>query len=164
LVAYSAWYVIRLQVAFVYFQASVGKMPVREWADGTAVYYWFLDPWFGMPGWLAPLVMPFLRNGVVLTSVTWGVIGLEFLLCTALVMAPRFWGALLRMGVALHLGIALIHGLVSFALVMFAALLLFLRPIHEPLMGLGALSRLVSRLTSWRGEGAVTREASVTDT
>jgi antimicrobial peptide system SdpB family protein len=130
--SYSAWYVIRLQVAVVYFQASVGKMVVREWYDGTAVYYWFHDPWFGMPNWLGHVLTPILQNGPFVTLLTWGVIALEFVLCTALVMAPRFWRPLLYMGFALHIGIAVVHGLISFALVMFGALLLYLRPIGKP--------------------------------
>jgi hypothetical protein len=39
---------------------------------------------------------------------------------------------LLASGLLLHGGIMLIHGLVSFGLVMFAALILFLRPVERP--------------------------------
>jgi hypothetical protein len=48
-------FLIRLQVAFIYFHAAVGKMPISDWANGTAVYYWFNNPTFGMCNWMKPI-------------------------------------------------------------------------------------------------------------
>lgn len=42
LVAGSAFNVIRLQVAVIYFVASTSKLSVPEWSNGTALYYWLL--------------------------------------------------------------------------------------------------------------------------
>jgi hypothetical protein len=48
----------------------------------------------------------------------------------ALTMPKRYWKPLLVAGIALHAGIALIQGLVSFSIVMTAALILYLRPVE----------------------------------
>lgn len=50
----------------------------------------------------------------------------------ALVMPKKAWGFLLPLGIAFHVGIAVVHGLVSFGFAMIAALVLYLRPTDEP--------------------------------
>lgn len=153
LVARTSLVIIRVQVAVVYLHASVGKMAVDEWTDGTALYYWFTDPTFGMPGRLDPILMPLVSNGITVALMTWGVILFELLLFTALVMERRWWSTMLTLALLFHSGIAIIHGLPSFALAMFGALILFLRPpekivaldwIPDPI--LHALPRLKARL------------------
>lgn len=78
----------------------------------------------------------------LLTMVTWGVLGLEALLLAGLIVDRKHGGMLLALGVAMHVGIGLIHGIVSFAPIMLGALLLFLRPLDERLH--------VARLFAWR--------------
>src|SRR5262249_22982765 len=58
LVASSALLVIRLQVAVIYFHSAVSKFGTTEWANGTAVYYWFNHPIFGLGGWMKRLAWP----------------------------------------------------------------------------------------------------------
>ena len=131
LVAQWALALVRLQVAGIYFHAAVGKFAIEEWADGTALYYWLLHPGLGAPNWLAPILGPVLRNGIGVSLLTWSVIVLEFFLCMGLVIAKprRKW--LLVLGISLHAGIIVVHGLVSFGLTMTAALILFLRPMEQ---------------------------------
>jgi antimicrobial peptide system SdpB family protein len=131
LVARIALALARLQVAGIYFHAAVGKFAVTEWADGTALYYWFLHPGLGAPSWLAPLLRPLLLDAGFLSFLTWSVLVLEVFLCTGLVIAKPHRKWLLAMGLALHLGIMVVHGIVTFGLTMFAALLLFLRPFED---------------------------------
>jgi antimicrobial peptide system SdpB family protein len=131
LIALSALLMIRLQVAGIYFHAAVAKMGVREWRDGTAVYYWFTDPMFGVPAYLRPLIMPVITSAVGVTLVTWGAILLETLLFSALLMDKRYRWVLLYAGISFHAAIALVHGLLSFALAMWGALVLYLRPIEK---------------------------------
>lgn len=131
LMAVSSLLAIRLQVAVIYFHAGVGKMSVTEWANGTAVYYWFTDPGFGAPAWLQPLIIPALTNSVTVTALTWGVILFEIGLAAALVMDRRWWPPLLKLGLLFHFGIILVHGIVTFAIVMWAALILYLRPFED---------------------------------
>lgn len=132
LVGHSSVAVARLQVAVIYFHASVGKMYTEEWAQSTAVYYWFTDPVHGAPKWLLPLLSPVITNGFGVTAITWGVILLELLLFLGLTLRRTWWKYLLVAGLSLHVGIAIVHGLWSFSLAMFGALILFLRPHDQP--------------------------------
>jgi|SRR6266478_4898997 len=128
LLALSSILVIRLQVAGIYFHAAVAKMAVPEWTDGTAVYYWFTDPRFGLPDWLKPVVVPILQTAIGVSALTWGAMLLEVTLFMGLVVAKPYRKYLLVAGLLFHTGIALVHGLVSFGLAMFGALILYLRP------------------------------------
>lgn len=130
LVALAALFVIRVQVAGVYMQASVAKFSVQEWADGTALYYWASDPTFGASPWLLVLLAPIMSSRVLLTAMTWGAMAFEYLLSAALVMPKRAWGLLLVPGILFHFAIALMHGLPSFSIAMFGALVLYLRPVE----------------------------------
>jgi antimicrobial peptide system SdpB family protein len=134
---------VRLQVAGIYFHAAIAKFGVEEWADGTAVYYFCNNPMFGT----SPTLLSFglgamLKSAVVVCGLTWGVLVLEYALSAALFFPRRAWPALLVAGISLHAGIILLHGLVSFGLAMFAALVLYLRPVDRPFrwtLPLGAL-------------------------
>lgn len=127
LIARSAWVALRAQVALVYFHACVGKFKVPEWVDGTALYYWLLDPGIGAPDWLARLMTPLLSSPLV-ALLTWSVLALELCLALGLVLGRESRRVLLPLGIAFHLGIAVFHGLISFVLIMFGALILLLRP------------------------------------
>ncbi|HEY8174736.1 MAG TPA: sporulation-delaying protein SdpB family protein [Gemmatimonadaceae bacterium] len=131
LVAVSALLIIRIQVAAIYFHAAVAKMAVTEWRNGTAVYYWFTDPMFGLPEYLRPIVMPVITHGVGVTLLTWGPMLLETLLFMALLMEKRHRWLLFYAGISFHAAIAVVHGLLSFAFAMWGALILFLRPIEK---------------------------------
>ncbi len=124
---------IRLQVAVIYFHAAVGKMAVPEWVDGTALYYWFTHPTFGTPDWIKPLMLTLVTTPLTLALMNWGAIVLELLLALGLVMPKRTWRYLFAAGISFHLIIAVLMGLISFGLAMFGALLLYLRPIDQPL-------------------------------
>lgn len=128
LVARVAYTLVRVQVAVIYFHAAIGKLGAPEWQDGTALYYWLLHPTFGAPAWLAPAMRVALANGTFVTLLTWSVLVVEYALSAALFMPKRRWKVMLACGFALHGGIIVIHGLVSFGTVMLAALILFLRP------------------------------------
>jgi antimicrobial peptide system SdpB family protein len=132
LVALVAFFLVRAQVAGIYFHSSVGKFPVEEWADGTALYYWILHPMFGATPWIARLIRPLLLNGTIVATLSWVVTGGEYFLSAALVMPKKYWRFMLAYGLLLHTGIIFLFGLVSFGTTMFAALILFLRPVSLP--------------------------------
>lgn len=157
LVGRSSVGVARLQVAVIYFHASVGKMYTEEWAQGTAVYYWFTDPVHGAPDWLLPLLSPVITTGFGVTAITWGVIALELLLFLGLTLRRTWWKYLLAAGVFLHLGIAIVHGLWSFSVAMFGALILFLRPHDQPFSV--ALIRRWAHLWSFHVSAFLTRRS-----
>lgn len=133
LVAAFAHGAIRVQLAVLYLHAAFAKCAVPEWQNGTAIYYWLEDPQYGLAGWLQPVVLPLLRLPFVVAPVTWGVIALEFALFGGLMADKRYRPALLAGGLLLHLGIAVMHGLVSFSIAMAGALVLFLRPLDQEL-------------------------------
>ena len=132
-VALSCFLVIRVQVAGIYFHAAVGKLAVEEWADGTAMYYWLLDPLFGVSPWIEPVLVTVLMNPLLLTLMTWGSIMFEIVLFGALFMQPYWRKRLLVPGLLFHFAIAILIGIPSFSLVMFAALTLYLWPVNEHL-------------------------------
>lgn len=148
LIARACLTVIRVQVAGIYMHAGVGKFKVEEWTDGTALYYWLTHPTFGAPQWVAPLVRPLVLNGTCVALMTWGVLVVELLLAAGLLADKRWWRALLISGIALHAGILVLHGLVSFAVTMWGALILFLRPIDEAFSVPAAVGALRSHLRS----------------
>jgi antimicrobial peptide system SdpB family protein len=120
---------IRVQVAIVYFHAAVAKLAVEDWVNGTVLYYWLTDPRVGLANWSQGIV-PLFKTQFV-TVITWSAIGLELFLFMALVMPKAAWKYLLRAGIAFHVAIAVMMGLISFSTAMIAALILYLRPFEE---------------------------------
>jgi antimicrobial peptide system SdpB family protein len=134
LVARTCFFLIRLQVAGIYLHAAVGKWAVEEWSDGTVLYYWFTHPSFGAPSWLAPVIRFLVSHGSLLAALTWSIIVLELLLCAGIVAKKKLWPMLMWSGVALHAGIIVLHGLPSFSIIMWSALVLYLRPLDRPFL------------------------------
>ena len=128
IIASAAWLAIRVQVAGIYLHSFVGKFVVEEWKNGTALYYWWTDPIFGAAPWTEPFVEATLKSALMVVTLTWGALLLELLLFLGLVLQPAQRRWLLPAGIAFHLAIALVQGLVSFGFAMTAALILFLRP------------------------------------
>ncbi|GIJ24190.1 hypothetical protein Vlu01_48140 [Micromonospora lutea] len=119
---------IRIQVAGIYFQSSVAKLSHAEWADGTALYYWLNHRTFGAPGWLQPVTDWMTDVPLLLAGLTWSPLVIEFALAIAVLLPARVRLRLLPAGIVLHLGIAVTMGLWSFALAMFAAVVLLTIP------------------------------------
>jgi antimicrobial peptide system SdpB family protein len=133
LIGLSAHQIVRIQVAVIYLHAAVAKCSVPEWQNGTAIYYWFSDEMFGLADWLKPIIGPVIENGYTLPLLTWSIIVLEFLLFAGLFMHRHKRMYVLALGLLFHFFIGLVHGLISFALIMTAALIIFLYPIDRPL-------------------------------
>ncbi len=129
IVAYIGLILIQLQVAVIYFHASIAKLGVREWADGTAMYYWLRHPTFGASGWVRPITDLITGSPVGVALMTWSSIALEFCLAIALLLRPPLRRWLLIAGITFHTLIAVTMGLISFSTAMAAALLLYLLPI-----------------------------------
>ncbi|MCU0633355.1 MAG: hypothetical protein MUE41_00670 [Gemmatimonadaceae bacterium] len=115
--------IVRLQVAIVYFHAAVDKMYTPEWRNGTAMYYWVGHEQFGAASWLRPALDAVVTTPLGSAALTWGVIAIELAIAGALVAGRRYRARVLAAGLALHAGIALVHGLWTFGLVMTGALL-----------------------------------------
>lgn len=128
-VAYGGLILIQLQVAVVYLHASIAKLGVREWADGTAMFYWLRHPTFGAADWMRPVTDALTGSPLGVVALSWSSIALEFALAIALLLRPTLRRWLLIAGLAFHGLIALTMGLISFSTAMWAALLLYLLPI-----------------------------------
>lgn len=133
LIANFFYLITRLQVALLYFHSAVGKFPSKEWQNGTAVYYWFNNPIFGMPDYLRPVFEPLITNSYPVVLITWGVLIFEIVLFLGLVLQPKYRKYILAAGIVFHFFILLIHGLFSFFIAMAGALILFLGDLKKDL-------------------------------
>ncbi|MCT9928954.1 HTTM domain-containing protein [Planotetraspora sp. A-T 1434] len=151
LIAWTTFFVIRLQVAGLYLQASVAKLSHAEWADGTGLWYWLTDPFFGMPTWAKPWLTPILMNPVGVTAMTWGPLAIEFSLALGMIARRPVRPYLLAAGIAFHISIGVLMGLGSFMFAMLGCLVLHLRPVDTPIRmpaWLGAVVRQSARATA----------------
>ncbi|WP_328221354.1 sporulation-delaying protein SdpB family protein [Weizmannia sp. CD-2023] len=121
---------IRFQVSIIYFHAAVAKYFREEWIDGTALYYYLSDPMLGLPNFIKKFADPILTSPLV-AFFTWGTTVLELFLFLGLFAKDKWKKPLLISGFILHGLIAIMLGLISFAIIMFAALILYLRPFDK---------------------------------
>ncbi len=125
-------FIIKLQVAYIYFDSLYDKLHVKEWLNGMMIYYWFNHNFFGLHPRLTNFAQPLLQSVPVLVFIAWGTMLLEALLVTGLLFTQRFKLILLKLGIVFHLSIMLIHGFASFFFAMSAALFLYLYPAKKP--------------------------------
>lgn len=116
---------IQIQMAVLYFNASVTKMFAPEWLNGTAVYYWFNDPTFGAPDWLDYCIGFLFKNDYTVTFINWSVMLLEIMLFVGIFLKQKYKSLLFVLAFIFHFLIFVIHGLPSFGLSMTAGLILF---------------------------------------
>jgi antimicrobial peptide system SdpB family protein len=145
-VAYACLILAQIQVAVLYFQASVAKLGVPEWADGTAMFYWFHNQTFGAADWLRPLTDALTGSALSVSLLTWSAIAVEFALAVAILLRPPAKRVLLVAGLLFHDTIAVSMGLISFDAAMSGALLLYLLPIGHQVRPPRWLPRLAARL------------------
>lgn len=117
---------LRLQLAYVYFEAATVKQVHPIWADGSALWFWAQQPNFGARPEVREFLSAVLAHGPVLQTMTWGVIVTEYVLAFAVLAARRRMPRLLTLAlaVAMHLVFALVLGLVTFFVSMLGILML----------------------------------------
>lgn len=124
----------QLQVAIIYFSSGISKLNVPEWLDGTAYYYWFNDKAVGAPFYIKSLLGNLFSNSFAVTAVTWGTMVFEILLfCCFFSNNTTFRKVMFRLGVVFHILIGLVHGILSFSIVMLGCLILYLRSDNKKL-------------------------------
>ncbi|ACU98150.1 sporulation-delaying protein SdpB family protein [Saccharomonospora viridis] len=125
-VAHLSLVLIWIQASILYLHASVSKLGVLEWRDGSAVWYWMMFPPFSVPEYMKPAVGFVLSHGPAVLAITWGTLAIEFFLawCVFARQAVRMAG--LVAGWTLHAAIAIALGLPGFSSIMFALLILYL--------------------------------------
>jgi len=107
---------IQIQAFFVYVHASVAKVVVAEWVDGTAIWYWSRQIAFGFPESIRPVTDELFSHTVIVAGVTWGSLFIEAFLVLAIVRGGIARYPALAIGLLFHLFIAITMGLVSFFL------------------------------------------------
>ena len=125
-IAFFSYLLICLQVFVIYFHAATGKFAVGEWVNGTALYYWFYNSFFGLKDNLKPFFNIILKSPILITLSTWSVLILELILAFGIFYRGRkirFFMCFL--GILFHFFIALVHGLISFFLIMSGALIIY---------------------------------------
>lgn len=125
---------IKLQMSYLYLDASVSKLFVREWSNGTAMYYWFYDDIFGAPIYLQNSLGFLFKNNYSISLISIGVIALEFILFLAVLFKQCYKYLFFALGIIFHFIIVLVHGLPSFFLAMSAGLMLYLLRLDKTLV------------------------------
>lgn len=120
--------VITLQVAIIYLNASIEKLKVSEWSNGTALYYYLTTPILGIPKYLEPLMLPLLTNPYFIVIMTYGTLIFEFLLFCSLFMNQSTKYIYFILGITFHFTIIIMLGLPTFFFSMVGALVLLLLP------------------------------------
>lgn len=133
IVGLSSVYLIKLQIAIIYFHAAVGKFDVEEWSNGTALYYWFNHSFFGASDNLIPYINFSLSNSWIVTVLTYGVLVFEILLFLCLLANEKVRRMFLFPAILFHFLIIVFHGIFSFFFAITAGLILYLLPIYKPL-------------------------------
>jgi mRNA-degrading endonuclease RelE of RelBE toxin-antitoxin system len=123
-------FVIRCQMAFLYFQASVAKLYVTEWQDGTAPYYWFSHPNFGMADNFLKKAYPLLKSDFI-ALITWTTILFDLYLGLLLFSPKRLRIPSLKLALLFHVLTWLICGLRAFFFVMAGGLVLYLGNLED---------------------------------
>jgi antimicrobial peptide system SdpB family protein len=116
--AYAAQLFVRLLGVTIYAQASLSKLAVPEWRNGTAGYYWLVDAHYGSAFAIRPPIGTILGSPVGVSIVTWGALAVELTLALCLLGPWRARRAGWALAVGMHGSIALLMGFTTFAMTM----------------------------------------------
>jgi len=127
-VAWGSWWILRLQMAFIYLESGLSKFGTDEWVNGSALYYVVRDPSFGASGPVGEIARSLTEIPIGTALLTWGTIALEVAVGALLLGGPRARKVALGLVIALHLGIIVLIGLWSFATIMMGAVIVATAP------------------------------------
>jgi len=120
-----ALYAIQFQAAIIYLDSGLSKLWIKEWQEGTAVYYFTSHYRLGAPDWLRSINELFTLTPFV-AILSWGVILLEVLLALCLFAPPKTKKYFLVAALIFHFLIVINFGLFTFFCTMSALLILYL--------------------------------------
>ncbi len=120
-----ALFAIQVQAAIIYLDSAISKLLVKEWRDGTAIYYYTSDYRLGAPDWLRSINETITLTPLV-ALLSWGAIILELLLFACLFATARVKKVFLVIALFFHFLIAVNFGLIPFFFSMAALLILYL--------------------------------------
>ncbi|MGX9667122.1 sporulation-delaying protein SdpB family protein [Staphylococcus shinii] len=130
IIAFSTYYIIRIQIAIIYFHSVIAKIKDREWINGTAVYYYIKDSNLGFNSFFQYLT-DWIFNSNLVPLTAWIPLLVQIILFCALFMSKKYWKIVLVIGICMHEVFALFLGLISFSLIMLGVLILYLTPIEK---------------------------------
>jgi antimicrobial peptide system SdpB family protein len=119
-------WLIKIQISFVYLQAFMDKCYIKEWYNGTAVYYWLNHNMFGLQGSIQNFTNSILSNKYICSTITWSVLLSELFVAYALVGGKEIKKVAFYIGLVLHALFFIFLGLPTFMLSMYSALILYL--------------------------------------
>lgn len=125
IISNTIFYIIKIQVCIIYLHSAIGKLSVSQWLNGTAPYYWFNHPVFGMSNWLKPIINPLVTNNYLSFVISWSIIIFELIMAASILMQSKYYKALFKSAVAFHFLIIIVHGLFSFFFAMTGALCIY---------------------------------------
>lgn len=122
---------ISLQTSYIYLNTAIEKLyRISEWKEGTAIYYVFNNPMFGVPNFVQNS-LKFITSTKYVLFFTWSVILSHLILSYVLLLKRESKKKAIFAGIFLHGGIAIFMGLYSFSLAMFGVLILYLLPFNS---------------------------------
>lgn len=124
-------FIIKIQVAWIYIDSVFHKLHVKEWIDGTVIYYWFTHNFFGLSEPFSGMIKPLLLSLPVCAAIAWSTLLFEGIMALGFLFNERIKLVLLKWGILFHFLILLIHGYASFFFAMSAALFLYLYPARK---------------------------------
>jgi antimicrobial peptide system SdpB family protein len=137
--AWAGGWLLRVQMAYIYFNSAIAKLPVEEWQTGTAVYYVLRGEFFGAQESLLPFVVELSGIPLIAAVASWGTIVVELSIAVLLLSPGRVRYLALVLCVGLHAGIILGIGLWTFAIVMMGAVT---AAVQQPTSARGAMGRI----------------------
>ena len=129
--AYYSFLLLKIQVSFLYINASVAKIRVDNWMNGTEVFYDLVSPFFGLTGLRESVISPLLELPFLVFMVTWGTIAFELFIGISVFASSKWKAVAIVMVLILHGGIAILMGITSFSLVITTVALYALLPFRE---------------------------------
>ncbi|MED4964603.1 hypothetical protein P9744_10755 [Heyndrickxia coagulans] len=144
-IAFVFLWLIRFQVALLYFHSILAKLSDEDWINGTAVYYYLNDPMYGLPNLLHSM-FDFILDSKLVIIPTYLTLLTQFILVLGFMAPKKIWKYILLTGIFMHEIFALMLGLVSFSLNMLAVLILYLRP-WENRFSLSFVTKLANRFS-----------------
>ncbi|MFE4368905.1 sporulation-delaying protein SdpB family protein [Streptomyces sp. NPDC056835] len=121
--AWAGWWGVRLQVAYIYLNSALAKLPVDQWAEGSATYYVARMENFGAAGLFADLFR--WATGITLIALlsAWGTIFAEGLIAFFLLRRGSWQAVAATISASLHVLIILQIGIISFGFIMVGAVI-----------------------------------------
>lgn len=125
IIAYVFIWSLRIEMAYIYADASISKFAVAEWVDGSAMYYIARGSMFGVYGPLSSLLLEITSNPVGVISLTWGALIIELVIGALILFSDKevCRSSAIILDMLFHLGIGTLMGIWSFSIIMIGSVI-----------------------------------------